>query len=174
MHKTLLAALIGASVFAVLPALAQVSLGGAGQVGAGLAAGANGTLPAPGQLTRHADQALPRTERHARHATGHARDTFDRHGRTDAEVGAKGSADAQGSNRTHADTGVRAGASVDAGTAVDRAAGTAQGVGDRVDDSAHAAIDRTGHASDAAGRTATETSVGADANVRARADAHGH
>ena len=179
MHKTLLAALIGASVFAVLPALAQVGLRGAGQVGAGVSASANGALAAPGQVATHADQALQRTDRRARHATrqaaGRTRGTLDRHPGAHADVGAKGAADVDaGNHRAHANARVHTGASVDAGAAVDRASGTAQNVGDQAGDSAHAAIDRTGRATDAAGRTATGTSVGADAKVRAKADEHGH
>src|SRR5690349_14440833 len=97
MHKTLLAVLIGSSVFAVLPALAQVDLGGAGRIGAGVTAGAGRAVSrTPAQLGTHADQSLQRADRHARHGARHAteqtRRTLDRHGRADIDAAASGSA----------------------------------------------------------------------------------
>ena len=182
MRKTLLAALIGASVFAVLPALAQVDLGGAGKVGAGVTAGAGGALNgAPGRLGPPAGQTLQRADRHARHAAGRAtepsRQRLDRHGK--ADVDASGSTAVRaGDRRARADADLRAGARVDAGAATDQAKGSARGVGNQVSDAAHTAIDSAGRTAgsvgDATRRTATESSVGADAKVRARADEHGH
>ena len=184
MRKTLLAALIGASVFAVLPALAQVSLGGAGHVGAGVTAGANGAVGATaGQVGTRAGDALQRADRQTRHAADRTMErshrTLDRHGRADADLGAQGSAAAAtGDHRADANAGVRAGASVDAGAAADHASDTARGIGGQVSDSAHTAIDSTsrtaGSVGDAVRQTATGTSVGADAKVRAKADGHGH
>lgn len=184
MHKTLLAAVIGAGVFAALPALAQVSLGGAGQVGAGVTAGANGALTgAPARLGTQAGQTLQRADRHARHATRRAteqtRHALDRHDRAEVDTTARGSAGVHaGDQRADANAGVRAGAAVDAGAAADRTQNAARGVGEQVSDSAHAAIGSTqrtaGSVGDAASRTATGTSVGADAKVRAKTDAHGH
>lgn len=184
MRKTLLAALIGASVFAVLPALAQVDLGAASQAGAGVSAGASGAVNgAPGQLGAQPGQTLERADRHAhhatRHATEHTRRTLDRHGNADVDTTASGSAGARASDqRAHADVGVRAGARVDAGAASDQAASSTRGVGDQVSDTAHTAIDSAGRTAgsvgDATRQTATETSVGADAKVRAKADEHGH
>ncbi|HET6805950.1 MAG TPA: hypothetical protein VFH59_10975 [Frateuria sp.] len=184
MRKTLLAAVIGAGVFAVLPALAQVSLGGAGRVGAGLTGGASGALGAtPGQLAVRPGQTLQRADRHVRHTTRHAtaqtHRTLDRHGQADVDTAARGSAGIRaGDHRADADAGVRTGASVDAGAAADRTAATARGVGDQVSDRVHTAAgsaERTaGSVGDAARRTATGNSVGADARVRAQADEHGH
>jgi hypothetical protein len=184
MRKTLLAALIGASVFAVLPALAQVRLGGAGHVGAGVTAGANGAVGATaGQLGTRAGDTLQRADRQTRHAADRAMErshsTLDRHARADADIDAQGSAAAgTGAHHAHANVGVRAGSGVHAGAATDHADGAARGIGDQVSDSAHTAIDSTGRTAGSVGdtvrRTATEGSVGADAKVRAKADGHGH
>lgn len=180
MHKTLLAALIGTSVFAVLPALAQVDLGAAGRAGAGVAAGASGGMTAaPGRPDTLAGQTLQRADRHARHATEQTHHALNRHSQVDVDTAARGSAGMDaGDQRADASAGIQAGARVDAGSSADRARGTAQGIGDQVSDSTHMAIDgtrrRAGAVGDAARRTATGTSVGAEAKVRARTDAHGH
>jgi hypothetical protein len=186
MRKTLLAAFIGASVVA-LPAFAQVSLGGAGRVGAGVTASPgstlNGAMRAPGQVGMQAGQDLRRTDRQLRHSTRQAsertRSTLDRHGRADLDTRVNGAADADAhGNRLHANAGVEANAGVDAGAAAARAGSTGRGVGGQVRDSAHTAIDSAdrsaGSVGDAVRQTATGSSVGADANVRARADEHGH
>lgn len=181
MQKTLLAAFIGASVFA-LPCFAQVSLGGAGRVGAGLNAGTgalNGAMRTPGQLEGQVEPTLRHADRHARHAnrqaTGQARSTLDRHGKADAAVGGSASADAAGH---HVGTGAHRSADVDAGAMAQRATTTTRGVGHQVSDAAHAANERTdrtaGSVGDAARQSATSNSVGADAKVRAKADEHGH
>lgn len=182
MRKTLLAALIGASVFAVLPALAQVRLGGAGQVGAGATAAGRGTVGAvAGPAGIRAGDALQRADRRTRRAadqaTGRSHRPLDRRGGAEANLDAQGSA-AAGGRHAHAHAGVRAGAGVDAGAAADHASGAARGIGGQVSDSAHAAIDGTGRTAgsvgDAVRRTATGRSVGADAEVRARTGGRGH
>lgn len=185
MHKTLLAALISASVFA-LPALAQVSLGGAGHLGGSVAPNAggamNGAVRAPGQLGAPVAPGLPQTRHHvprtAEHATGRADSTLGRNRKADVDARASGSARANaGGTSARANTAVNASTDVDA-AAAGRAAGTARSVGDRVSDTAHAATDSTrrnaGTVGDAVRHSATESPVGADAKVRARADAHGH
>ncbi|MBP1475304.1 hypothetical protein J7I44_13400 [Frateuria sp. MAH-13] len=180
MRKTLLAAVMGAGVFAILPALAQVSLGGAGRVGAGVTAGANGALTgAPGRLGTQAGQTMQRADRHARHVTDQTRRTLDRHDRVEVDTTARGSAGVRaGDQHTAANAGIHAGAAVDTGAATARARGTARGVGGPVSDRAHAAVDSTqrtaGSVGEAARRTATGTSTGADAKVSGRADTHGH
>jgi hypothetical protein len=186
MHKTLLAALIGASVFA-LPAFAQVHLGGGGHAGGSLTAGAggalHGTAGTPGQLGAQTRPALDRVDRQSRRATRDAdartRATLDRRATVEAAPSVDGSAHAQaGDTQAHAHADARANARVDAGAAADHAADTSRGVGQQVSSDVHSAIgsaDRTaGSVGDTARQSATESSVGADAKVRARADAHGH
>lgn len=187
MRKTLLAAFISASVFA-LPAFAQVRLGGAGHLGGGVTGGAGGTLNGamrgPGQLGAPVPPpSLQQARRHAHHtaakATGDAHSTLERHGKAHVDTAAGGTAHADtGSTRAHANADVDAGADVDAPPAADRATGSGRGVGDQVSDTAHSASDSTersaGTVGDAVKRSATEESVGADTKVRAKADAHGH
>lgn len=181
MRKTLLAVLVGASVFG-LPALAQVRLGGAGHVGGSVASGAShGAMRAPDPLGAPAAPDLPQTRHHVSHATGRAagraHSPLPPHPNTDAEAGSSAHVDA-GHTHAQANADVDAGARVDAAAAADRASGTARGVGDGVSDTAHSAVgatDRTaGSVSDAVRPVATGRSVGADAKVRAKADAHGH
>jgi Spy/CpxP family protein refolding chaperone len=186
MRKTLLAAFISASVFA-LPAFAQVSLGGAGHAGGGVAVGAggalNGAMRAPGQLGAQAEPTLHRVDRQTRHAVRHAtaqtRSTLNRHDKADLDDSADGSAhaDAMGTH-VRANAGADAHGSVDAGAAADHAVDTSRGVGRQVRHSAHSAIDEadrtSGSVGEAVRQTATENSVGADAKIRAKANAHGH
>jgi hypothetical protein len=186
MHKTLLAALIGASVFA-LPAFAQVHLGGGGHAGGSLTARTGGALPGaagtPGQLSAQTRSSLDRLDRQshrtARDADARTRATLDRRATVEAAPSVDGSAHAQaGDTQAHAHADARANARVDAGAAADHAADTSRGVGQQVSSEVHSAIgsaDRTADSvGDTARQSATESSVGADAKVRARADAHGH
>jgi len=103
MRKTLLAALIGASVFAVLPALAQVDLGAVGRAGAGVTGATGAVSGAPDPLAPRPAQGLQRRDRDARHATRRTTDradrTLDRHGRIAVDAGASGSAGARAGDR---------------------------------------------------------------------------
>ena len=186
MRKTLLAAFISASVFA-LPAFAQVSLSGAGHLGGGVTGGAggalNGAMRGPAQLGAPTPPGLQQTRHHVRHTvdktTGDAHSTLERHGKVHADTDASGAARADaGDTHAHANAGVDADADVNSAAAADRASGSARGVGDQVSDTAHSAINSTersaGTVGDAVHRSATESSVGADTKVRAKADAHGH
>lgn len=183
MRKTLIAAFVSASVFA-LPtfAMAQVSLGGAAHAGAGLSPGAGGALRGAGRIDAGAGQALPPLQRQVRHTAGQATrhaGTLTPPARADLDAAASSStgADAAGADM-HAGAGVDAHVDADARPARERAADASRGVGDEVRTTAHDAIDSThrsaGSVGDAVRQTATESSVGADAKVRAKADEHGH
>jgi hypothetical protein len=171
MHKPLLAALIVGTSALSIPAFAQVHLGGAAQVGAGVnaAAAVPGTIHAADQTGMRANQTLHRADQRARHVTHRAMDKS----RPNVNANAAGSMN-----------GGMAGANVDIGAGVNatNAAGNVgipgQGVGDDVRGAAHSAIgaaDRSaGSVGNSVRQTATGQSVGADAKVNAGAAAHGH
>jgi hypothetical protein len=183
MHKTMLAALIvGASALSI-PAFAQVHLGGAGQAGARVNAGAAvpGAMHAADTTGMRAAQNLPRVDHRAKHTThkigDKTRSTVDDHG--SANANADGSMNG-GTAHTNAgaNANVDTGAGIDTANTAGKAGAAGRGVGGDVRDTAHSAIqatDRTaGSVGDAVKQTATGQSVGADAKVDAKAAAHGH
>ncbi len=180
MHKTMLAALIIGTSALSIPAFAQVNLGGAAQVGAGVNAGA--VVPNTMHSVDQAGaQTVRRTDRQTRRLTHKAVDKArsSGNGNAHADVHAGGAMNA-GMGNTHAG----ANANVDTGAGIDTAntagkAGTAgQGVGGEVRDTAHSAIQSSDRSARSVGnavkQTATGQSVGADARVDAKAAAHGH
>ncbi len=183
MHKTMLAALIVATSALTVPAFAQVNLGGAAHVGAGVNAGVAGpsAMHAVDQTGTQAAQTLRRTDHQTRHMTHKAvdktRSTVTDNDSTHVGANAGGSA---GAGDTHADANanVDAGAGIDTANTAGKAGAAGQGVGGEVRDAAHSAIqatDRTaGSVGDAVKQTATGQSVGADAQVDAKAATHGH
>lgn len=182
MRKTLIAAFVSASVFA-FPALAmQVHLGGATHAGAGLSPGGGGALRGAGRLDAGATQALPPLQRQVHHTAGQVTRHADRSAlpeRADLDAATSSSTGAQAAGaEMHAGAGVDAHVDADAKPAQERAADASRGVGDQVHRTAHDAIESThrsaGSVGDAVRQSATETSVGADAKLRARADEHGH
>jgi type IV secretory pathway TrbL component len=185
MHKTLLVTLfISASALAI-PAMAQVNLGGAARVGAAANAGAvmpNAvhTLDQTGTQAGHALQPASRqTKQSIRHTAHRAHSAVNDNGRVDASMRAGGTMGAgAGGNHTGANAAVRTGASVDAGAAADQAGHTGQRMGNGVSHTVQSAIRTTDGSVRSVGRTAGQrasgTTLGADANVNADADAHGH
>lgn len=185
MHKTMLAALIVATSALSIPAFAQVNLGGAAHLGAGVNAGAAvpSAMHTVDQTGAQATQTLRRVDHQTRHMTHKAvdktRSTVTNNGSANAGVNAGGSAGA-GAGDTHADANanVDAGAGIDTANTAGKVGAAGQGVGGDVRDAAHSAIqatDRTaGSVGDAIKQTATSQSVGADAKVDAKAATHGH
>ncbi len=182
MHKTLLAALIvGASALSV-PAFAQVNLGGDAQVGAGATTGAvvphamqpiNQTRAQTAQTLHRADR---QTKRMTHTTADRTRSAIDHNGHANAGVATGDSIDAgTGNTHTSATTGARVAAGVDAGAAANQ---TGRRIGHQARDTTHAAMQTTdraaGSAGDAVNQTSSGQSVDADANVRAKAAAHGH
>lgn len=178
MRKTLLALIVGASVFAV-PAFAQVNLGGAAQVGAHAGAGmpigtpVQNTMGMAGQMGSRAGDNARGMGQHARHAT---RNTVNRTASaarrtTDADANANASAQAGDSN-------AHAGAGLSTGSAAGAAGDAGQGVGGDVRDASHSAIQSTdrsaGSVGDAAKNAADKKAVGADADVKAKGGMYGH
>ncbi len=185
MHKTMLAALIvGASTLSI-PAFAQVNLGAAAQVGAGVNTGAvvPNTMHSVDQTGAQTTQRLHRADRNAKRMThraaDHTRSAMDHSGNADASLRTGSSIDAGRSN-THASatTGARVDAHMHPGAAANQTGQTGQRMGDQASDAAHSTIqatDRTaGSVGDAVNQTTTGQSVGADAKVDASAAAHGH
>jgi hypothetical protein len=180
MHKTMLAALIVATSALSIPAFAQVHVGGAGHVGAGVNAGA--ALPNATPSAMHAvdqtDAQTTQTLRHTKHMTHKAvdqtRSTITGNGSANAGMNASGSAGASAGD-THANANVDTGAGIDTANTAGKAGEAGQGVGGAVRDTAHSAIqstDRTaGSVGTAVKQTATEQSVGADAKVDAKTKA---
>lgn len=115
MHKTLLATfVIGASALAI-PALAQVNLGGAAQVGAGVNAGAvaSNAVHTVDQTGKQTDETLQHTTHRARHVghqtTGQARSTVGDSGNASANVKGGGATSTRaGNNRATVNAGVDA------------------------------------------------------------------
>ncbi|HXD36644.1 MAG TPA: hypothetical protein VN624_08295 [Rhodanobacter sp.] len=186
MRKTVLSALIiGASVFTV-PAFAQVNLGGAARVGAGVRVGAvaPNAMHAVGQTTAQTKRTLhradSRTKHRARQVTGETRSTVNDHANANANTNANGAIGA-GADPSHASANAKvdtAGAGLDTAATAGKAGDMGQGVGGDVRDTAHSAIqstDRTaGSVGNAVRQTATGQSVGADVKANASANAHGH
>ncbi|MFC5436314.1 hypothetical protein ACFPME_07080 [Rhodanobacter umsongensis] len=177
MHKTILATLvIGASTLSI-PAFAQVNLGGAAQVGAGVNTGA--VVPHTIHSIDHAGaQATQRAGHKARHLTHKAVDSTRSTVNGSGRATAGGSADA-GAGHAHAgaNANIDTGAGVDTANTAGQAGAAGHGVGGEVRDAAHSAIRATdrsaGAVGDAVRQTAAGQSVEADAKVNANA-AHGH
>ena len=178
MHKTLLAALIvGASALS-LPALAQVNLGGATRVGAGVKAGADlpGAMHAADRTGMRTTRVLQRVGQRAGHV---AQRTVDSGGSINADAGANVDGSMSGGlANTTTGTNVDIGAGVNATNAAGNVGIPGQGVGGDVSDSAHSAILTSHRSAGSVGRavrqTATGQSVGAGASVDAAATVHGH
>lgn len=182
MHKTILAALIVGAGALSIPALAQVNLGGAAQVGAGVNTGAvvPNTMHAVDQTGAQTVHRVGHETRHLTHkAVDKTRSTVNNNGSANAGVNADGSAGA-GAGNTHADASanVDADAGIDTANTAGKAGAAGQGLGGDVRDTAHSAIQATdrsaGSVGDAVKQTATGQSVGADAKVDAKAATHGH
>lgn len=183
MHKTMLAALIVATSALSVPALAQVNLGGAAQVGAGAHVGtaAPNAMHTVGQTTAQTEQTLHRTDSHVKHRTRRAvdktRSTVNDNANTNANANANGTIGA-GAGDTHANANVDAGAGLDTAATAGKAGDMGQGVGGDVRDAAHSAIQSTdrsaGSVGNAVQQTATGQSVGAGVKTDASAGAHGH
>ncbi|MFC5527300.1 hypothetical protein ACFPPA_16285 [Rhodanobacter ginsengisoli] len=164
MRKTLFAVYIAGACMLTAPAFAQVNLGGAAQVGAGVNAGV--AVP---PVAHTLDQAGARTgqtlHRTARHATDLTRKTADR-GR--AAVDAHGNTAAQ----------VRTAGTLDAGAAGRRASEIGHAVSHRARRNARSAARSGEHAARRSGKMVSHAtsgpSVEADARVNADVDAHGH
>lgn len=185
MRKTLFAVYIAGACMLTAPAFAQVNLGGAAQVGAGVSAGV--AVPPVAQTL---DQAGARTgqtlHRTARHATDLTRKTADRgraavdaHGNTAAQVRTAGTLDAGAAGRrTSTNARVDSDASVDAGAAGRRASETGHAVSHRARRNARSAARSGEHAARRSGKMVSHAtsgpSVEADARVNADVDAHGH
>lgn len=184
MHKTMLAALIVATSALSIPAFAQVNLGGAAQVGAGVNAGAV-VPPVPNamhtvnQTGAQATQTLHRADQRAKRMTHKAvdttRSTVNNAGSADAGVNADSSMSA---GNTNAGANTNAHAGVDAGAAASQATQTGQSIGDQASDTAHSAIQTTGNTAGSLGNTVNQTATGqsvdAAAKVNAKAATHGH
>lgn len=187
MHKTMLAALIVAASALTIPAFAQVNLGGATQVGAGVNAGAAvpNAMHTVDQTGAQTMQTLHRADHKAKRMTHKAVDTTrataKKSGSADVGVNANSSV-SSGADSTNAgaDTHAQGGASVDnvAATAFNQASRTGQSIGDQASDAAHSAVQTTGNTagsvSNTVNQTATGQSVGADAKVNAKVATHGH
>jgi len=165
MHKTMLAAFIVATSALAIPAFAQVNLGGAAHVGAGVNAGAAlpNAMHAVDQTGAQTIQTLHRADHKAKRMTHKAvdttRSTVNNSGSANAEVSANSSMSAgAGNTNAGANTDAHAGASLDdAGAA------------------ANQATDNTaGSVSNTVNRAANGQSVGADAKVNAKVATHGH
>jgi len=179
MRKTMLAVLVASAVLAA-PAFAQVSLGGAGRVGAGVGAGLP-PMPSAGQLGnqtgRQLDQTDRRLHRSVRSADQHSHATLRNHGKADADLHAQGHAAAgAGDHHAQANADTHAAVGVDAEAAADRAAATSRGAGRQANDTAHSTLARGEHEAHAAGAQAEQAAdqpVGVDAHAGATAHSHG-
>lgn len=194
MRKTMLTALVAASVLAA-PAFAQVSLGGAGQVGGGITAGGAlpGSMPAAGrlgpQVDRTADGLGRRTRStsrrlghmahaNAQHGVDRAQSALDDNGRASAHGKASGSADVNADGK-HAGVGAGtdAGGDVDAGQAARQATATGLGASQTARQAARSSVQRAGTAGNAAAvdhaRQVGTPSTGISANGQASGMAAG-
>ncbi len=187
MHKTLLAAFIVGASALTIPAFAQVNLGGAGQVGARVNAGAvaHDTMRTADQAGARAADTTRTVNHKARHTTHHVVDktksTVDENGNVDANMHASASpkanaAGANGDANANVDAGAGAGAGLDTAATAGKAGAAGQGVGGEVRDSAHSAIQSTDRSAGSVGAAVNNTSASgaADANTKAGAEAHGH
>ncbi|HUH30574.1 MAG TPA: hypothetical protein VLZ55_04290 [Rhodanobacter sp.] len=185
MHKTMLAALIVATSALSVPALAQVNLGGAAQVGAGarVSTATPNAMHTVGQTTAQTERTLHRTDSHVKHRTRKAvdktRSTVNDHANANANANANGTIGAgAGDSHAGANANVDAGAGLDTAVTAGKAGDMGQGVGGDVRDAAHSAIQSTdrsaGSVGDAVQQTATGQSVGAGVKTDANAGAHGH
>jgi hypothetical protein len=183
MHKTMLAAFIVGASALTIPAFAQVNLGGAGQAGARVNAGAapHDTMHTADQVGAHAAD----TTRTIGHKAGHTthkvvdktKSAVNENGKADAGVNANAStrADAADANG-EANANVNAGAGLDTAATAGKAGEAGNGVGGDVRQAAHSAIqstDRTaGSVGDAVSNTSASGAVKAD--TKTSSDTNGH
>lgn len=183
MHKTMLAALIVGASALTIPAFAQVNLGGAGQVGAHVSAGAavHDTMHATDQVDAKAVDTTRTIGHKARHAThkvaDKAKSEVNENGKANASVNANASTktDAAGANG-EADANVNAGAGLDTAATAGKAGEAGKGVGGEVRNAAHSAIQSTHRTAGSVGNAVKDTSASGavDADAKASGEANGH
>lgn len=179
MRKTLIATILAATCALSIPAFAQVAVGGAGRIGAGVQAGGltHGAVQAADHAGMQADRTLRHTARHARHAAHKAKGAVQSngHAQAGADLGASTHAGAGGMNGgasvdAHANTGL------DTSAAAGKAGEAGRGVGSEVRDTTHDVLQSGGHAAGAVGDAVKgiNASGSASAGGQAGAETHGH
>jgi hypothetical protein len=180
MRKSMLSALVlGTSVLA-MPAFAQVSLGGAAQVGAGVHAGSavpGAVHDVAGQATAQTERTLHRVGSHAKHKAHKVAGKSASTANDAADANASGTAGAgAGDSHANANARVDAGEGLDTAATAGKAGDMGHGVGGEVRDAAHSAIQSTDRAAGSVGDAVKGLNAGASGNAsgNVNANAHGH